>query len=70
MNFKTILAIFLILLIVVFTVQNTEIVTINFLTFEITISKVLVIIGCFLIGLLSGVLLSYRRQHRNIKKQL
>ncbi|HLV38662.1 LapA family protein [Xanthomarina sp.] len=67
MNFKSILAILLILLIVIFTIQNTEIVTINFLTFELTMSKVLVILGCFLIGLLSGVLLSYQRQSRKRK---
>ncbi|MFL0353878.1 lipopolysaccharide assembly protein LapA domain-containing protein [Xanthomarina sp. GH4-25] len=65
MNFKTIIAIILILLIVTFTIQNTEVVTIKFLAFDISMSRVLVILGCFLLGLLSGVLLSYRR---NIKK--
>lgn len=64
MNIKSILAILLILLIVVFTIQNTEIVTIKFLTLELAMSRVLVILGCFLIGLLAGVLLSYRQHSK------
>ena len=64
MNIKSILAILLILLIVVFTIQNTEIVTIKFLTFELAMSRVLVILGCFLLGLLAGVLLSYRQRSK------
>jgi len=67
MNSKSIFAIFLILLVVIFTVQNTEMVTIKFLMFEISMSRVLVILGCFLLGLLSGVLLSYRQRN---KKQM
>ncbi|TYA53101.1 lipopolysaccharide assembly protein LapA domain-containing protein [Formosa maritima] len=65
MNTKAIIAIILILLIVTFTMQNTEVVTIKLLTFDISMSLVLVILGCFLLGLLSGVLLSYRKRSKN-----
>ena len=61
MNTKSVIAIILILLVVIFTIQNTEVVTIKFLTFKLSMSRVLVILGCFLIGLASGMLLSYRR---------
>ncbi|WP_430516766.1 lipopolysaccharide assembly protein LapA domain-containing protein [Aquaticitalea lipolytica] len=61
MNTKSIIAIILILLVVIFTIQNTEVVTIKFLTFKLSMSRVLVILSCFLIGLVSGMLLSYRR---------
>lgn len=62
MNAKSISAIILILLIVIFTIQNTEIVTIKFLTFDISMSRVLVILGCFLIGLFTGILIGYRKK--------
>ena len=66
MKTKSIVALILILLFVLFTIQNTEVVTIKFLTFELSMSRVLVILSCFLIGLISGVLLVYS----NKKKQL
>jgi uncharacterized integral membrane protein len=69
MNAKSIIAIILILLIVTFTIQNTEVVTIKFLTFDVSMSLVLVILGCFLLGLLSGVLLSYRNKSKKRKEQ-
>jgi uncharacterized integral membrane protein len=70
MNTKSIIAIILILLVVTFTMQNTEVVTIKFLTFELSMSRVLVILGCFLLGLLSGVLLAYRRKGKKNKDQV
>ncbi|PWK19058.1 LapA family protein [Xanthomarina spongicola] len=64
MNAKSILAIILILLVVIFTIQNTEVVTIKFLMFDISMSRVLVILGCFLIGFISGVLITYRKKRK------
>ncbi|MEZ4793316.1 MAG: LapA family protein [Gelidibacter sp.] len=67
MSTKSIIAVILILMVVVFTIQNTEVVTIKFLTFELTMSRVLVILGCFFIGLASGLLLAYRKQLKQSK---
>ena len=68
MSTKSVIAIILILLVVVFTIQNTEVVTIKFLMFELTMSRVLVILGCFFIGLASGLLLAYRRTIKKTQK--
>lgn len=64
MKAKSIIAIILILLVVVFTIQNTEIVTIKFLFFDISMSRVLVILGCFLLGLITGILIGYRKKSK------
>ncbi|GFZ81232.1 hypothetical protein GCM10011531_09350 [Aquaticitalea lipolytica] len=64
MNTKSIIAIILILLVVIFTIQNTEVVTIKFLTYKLSMSRVLVILGCFLIGLASGMLLAFRHKRK------
>jgi uncharacterized integral membrane protein len=64
MKAKQIIIIILLVLFCVFTIQNTEIVTIKFLTFEMSMSRVLVILGCFLIGLFSGILFTYNRKRK------
>jgi len=52
--FRTIIAIITIVLIVIFAVQNLELVEIDFLTWSFTTNMALVLIGAFLLGTLFG----------------
>jgi uncharacterized integral membrane protein len=62
MRFKTILVILCAALIAVFSLQNSEVTDINFLFWKVSMSRVLVILGSFGIGLLAGILVSVRRK--------
>lgn len=57
MNFKMPLAIILLLLVVIFTLQNTEQVNISFLFWHITLSRALMIFSVLATGLLVGWIL-------------
>ena len=57
MNTKSIIAVVLIILVVIFTIQNTQIVTIKFLFWELSMSRILIIAGSFIIGFLSAFLI-------------
>lgn len=61
MKLKTLLAIFFATLIVIFSIQNAEITDVKFLFWKISISRVLVIIGSFSVGVLVGILASMKR---------
>lgn len=65
MKFKTSVAIGLILLIVIFTIQNTEVVSIKFLFWQLSMSRVLVLLSCFILGLVTGMLIfgRHKKQH-------
>ena len=60
MNFKNILSLIFIALIVIFSIQNAEATDVNFLFWNLSISRVLVILGSFSIGILVGVLMSIK----------
>jgi putative membrane protein len=64
MKFKTILALLFATLIVIFSLQNSEVTQVKFLTWEIEMSRVLVILGSFTIGLLVGILVSIKKRIR------
>lgn len=66
MKFKTVLIILFITLIVLFSVQNVEITEVKFLFWSLSISRVLVILGSFTIGVLVGFLISIKK--RSFKK--
>lgn len=53
-NFKVYLGIFLVLLVVIFTLQNTEVVTTRFLIFDFSLSRALMIFLLFCAGILTG----------------
>ncbi|MBL7174577.1 MAG: LapA family protein [Desulfobacteraceae bacterium] len=53
----------LILLILIFVIQNTEVVRVSFLAWEISMPRALMILLTFLIGLIAGWL--FRRGKRN-----
>ncbi|WP_166382574.1 MULTISPECIES: lipopolysaccharide assembly protein LapA domain-containing protein [unclassified Polaribacter] len=60
MNYKNILSLIFIALIVIFSIQNAEATDVNFLFWNLSISRVLVILGSFSIGILVGVLMSIK----------
>ena len=65
MRFKTILILIFAAIIVIFSLQNAEITDVKFLFWKISISRVLVILGSFAIGILLGILISQKRKLTN-----
>jgi uncharacterized integral membrane protein len=63
---RTIVIAILILLVLIFVFQNTEIVRVSFLAWEISMPRALMIFMTFLIGLIAGWL--FRRVKRNGRK--
>lgn len=53
-TFRTIIAVIAVVLIVIFAVQNFELVEIDFLTWSFTTNRAFVLIGTFLLGTLFG----------------
>lgn len=64
MKFKTIMAIVFAGLVVIFSLQNAEVTEVDFLIWNISMSKVLIILGSFAIGVLVGILVSLKRPKR------
>ena len=65
MKLKTLLAIFFATLIVIFSIQNSEITDVDFLFWKVSMSRVLIILGSFAIGILVGILVSMKRRRVN-----
>ena len=57
MSAKVIAVIVLLILLLIFAIQNTQPVILNFLFWQISTSSVLSILGSFVLGLLTGCLL-------------
>lgn len=66
MRFKTIILLIFIALIVVFSLQNSEVTDVKFLFWDLKMSRVLVILGSFSIGVIIGLLISLKP--KSIKK--
>ena len=65
---KLISGIVLLLLLVIFTVQNVAVVTISFLFWEFTISRAIMIFFVLAIGIVIGLILAtYLRQHKQLE---
>jgi uncharacterized integral membrane protein len=62
MKFKTILAMGFMALIVIFSLQNAEITDVKFLFWKLSISRVLIILGSFAVGVLVGILVSIKKR--------
>ena len=62
MQLKTILATLFAIIIVVFSLQNAQVIDIEFLFWKLTLSRVLVILGSFAIGVIVGVLVSMKKR--------
>lgn len=58
MKFKTIAILFCVVLIVIFSLQNAEITAITFLFWSLSVSKVIIILGSFCLGIIIGFLIS------------
>jgi uncharacterized integral membrane protein len=61
MKLKVVLAIVFATLIVIFSLQNTVITEVKFLFWELSMSRVLIILGSFAFGVLVGILVSMKR---------
>ncbi|MDO7173585.1 LapA family protein [Mariniflexile sp. AS56] len=62
MNFRTIIGVLFALVIVVFSIQNAEVTDVSFFIWKLSMSRVLIILGSFGIGVLVGYLLSIRQK--------
>ena len=62
MNLKTVIGLVLVALVIVFTIQNLEIVTARFLLWDLSLPRAVMIFVVFLIGALAGFLLPRGRR--------
>lgn len=62
MKSKSIIAIIFIVIIIIFSAQNAEVTDVAILFWKLSISKVLVIVGSFLVGIIVGLLFSMRHK--------
>lgn len=62
MKTKSVIAIFIAILIVVFSLQNAEVTDVKFFIWKLSMSRVLLILGSFGIGVLVGILVSVRKR--------
>ena len=54
MNIKNIAVFILIALVIIFVIQNTDVVEVQFLAWKVSMSRALMLLGTLLIGLLAG----------------
>ena len=72
MSAKTIVFIVLAILIVIFTIQNTEVVPIRFFVWKASISRALMLLSTLFIGIILGWLITwtgYSKRKRKEKKE-
>lgn len=62
MKLKLIIAIIFATVIVVFSIQNVEVTDVKFLFWKLSISRVLIILGSFVFGVMVGVLVTMKRK--------
>ncbi|MBT8385568.1 MAG: LapA family protein [Bacteroidia bacterium] len=62
MKLKTILAVIFATIIVIFSLQNAEVTEVKFLFWKLSMSRVLIIMGSFAIGVLVGLLVSMKKR--------
>ncbi|MEN3324013.1 lipopolysaccharide assembly protein LapA domain-containing protein [Mariniflexile soesokkakense] len=67
MKLRTIIGLLFALIIVIFSIQNAEVIDVKFFVWKLSMSRVLIILGSFGIGVLVGYLLLLR-QKINSKK--
>lgn len=64
MKIKVFIIIFLAILLIVFVLQNTEIVNVNFFFWDLNIPRALLIFVCFAMGLIFGLLIPSSRSKK------
>jgi uncharacterized integral membrane protein len=62
MKTKTIIALIFATIVVIFSIQNVEVTDVKFLFWKLSMSRVLIILGSFGIGVLVGILVSMKRK--------
>ncbi|MFD2916501.1 lipopolysaccharide assembly protein LapA domain-containing protein [Psychroserpens luteus] len=62
MKLKLIIAIIFATVIVVFSIQNVEVTDVKFLFWKLSMSRVLIILGSFVFGVMVGVLVTMKRK--------
>lgn len=67
MKLKTLLALAFATIVVIFSLQNSEVTDVKFLLWKLSMSRVLIILGSFGIGVLVGILVSMKRKLINTK---
>ncbi|WP_445735655.1 lipopolysaccharide assembly protein LapA domain-containing protein [Mariniflexile sp.] len=65
MKFRTSVGLLFAAIIVIFSLQNAEVIDVKFFFWKLSISRVLVILGSFGVGLLVGILLSIKKKIMN-----
>ncbi|WKD84731.1 Lipopolysaccharide assembly protein A [Polaribacter huanghezhanensis] len=68
MKTKTIVSLFFVLIIVIFSLQNSEITDVDFLFWKISVSRILIILGSFSFGVLVGILVSMVKKTTTTKE--
>lgn len=68
MKFKTILALCFAAIIVLFSLQNVEVTEVRFFIWKISMSRVLIILGSFAMGVLVGILISMKKRLVNTSR--
>ncbi len=61
MKFKSLVALFFATIIVIFSIQNADVTDVEFLFWKLSMSRVLIILGSFAMGVLVGILVSMKR---------
>lgn len=62
MRWKLILVLVFLILLIIFTVQNYEVISIQFFLWSFQTSRTIVILATFVIGVLVGLIISFRRK--------
>lgn len=63
-NLRLVLGMIALIVVVIFTLQNAEVVNVNFLFWRLSISRVILLLIVFCSGFLLGYILHSIRQHR------
>lgn len=63
-NIRLLSILIMIILVTVFTIQNIEVITINVLWFELSMSRAILVIALLLIGFVVGKLSNLRKKHK------
>ncbi|NNF96289.1 MAG: DUF1049 domain-containing protein [Halobacteria archaeon] len=68
MNYKMIITLFMLLLVVIFTVQNAAVVSVNLLFWKLEISRALLIFFVLIIGIIIGWISRSHLKHSKNKR--
>ncbi len=70
MSWKWILIILLLIFLIIFTMQNCEVVTIQFLFWSFQTSRTIIIFVALLMGIIIGFFISFKKREKNKGERL